>query len=243
MKLLILTIFTLVSTEIYAQTAKIKWQDETCEFESKFDSTRVTRIQISNCLRLAKWNEFRLTNSPMVFQPSDLQSLDSNKLYREYIDKVGELDNIDLPKTIFWQDYKTRTREAQQSYFNLSIIKYRAYYDLKALYDLPFKDSCINQHREALNSDTSALLKDWKLVRELMASQNGYPEKVISDYNRMLNSDTKMTYAKIDILNFGWWNCAIKYLSRVEDFYSQDKVQSELDALFISTKTIDCDEP
>jgi len=243
MRLLTLIIFTLVTTQIFAQRAKIRWVDETCEYESNFDSTKVTRVQINNCLRLAKWNEFRLTNSPMVFQPSDLRTLDSNKLCNEYRKKGVELEALDLPNTAFWQDYKTRTIEEQQSYFRLSIINYRSYYDLKALYTYTYTDSCIDQHIHALNSDTATLLKDWLLVRQLMAGRNGYPQKVMSEYNRMLNTEIRLTYAKIDILNFGWWNCAIKYLSRVEDTYSQDMVLKELDALFISTKTIDCDEP
>lgn len=219
------------------------WVDETCKFESTFDSTKLTRHQIDNCLRIAKWQEFRLTNSPMVFQPSDILRLDSNRLCIEYLTKSKELKILDLPKTAFWQDYRNKTIEELNSHFNLSIIKYRSYYDLSALYSYLYTDSCIAKHVKALNSDTAILLQDWLLIRQQMATRNGYPDKVMNEYRRMLNSDIKLTYAKIDILNFGWWNCAINYLVKVEDSFGQDNVLKEIESLFISTKIIECDEP
>lgn len=78
MRQLMLILFTIAYTGVYAQIAKINWQDEICEFEGTFDSTKVTRTQINNCFRLTKGFEFMLMNSPMVFQPSDLLKIDTN---------------------------------------------------------------------------------------------------------------------------------------------------------------------
>lgn len=243
MKQNIIILLIFATTNIYSQTSEIIWQDMTCEYESKFDSTKVSREQINSCLRLAIWYEFELINTPFVFQPSDIPKLDSNKLHNEYREKIIELENLNLPSSFFWQDFKSKTIEKLNLYYNLTIIKYRSYYDSKSLFAFQYSDECIEQHKLALNSDSVALLNDWKLVRQIMSERNSNPEKIMREYKQMLNSDLKFIYAKIDILNFGWWNCAIKYINRVEDIYNNKKIRKELDSLFVSTKIIECDEP
>lgn len=53
-------------------------------------------------------------------------------------------------------------------------------------------------------------------------------------------SPDRMKFALVEVMTFGWWNCANKAIKYVDYDGSQER---EFRKLFIRVKTISCDEP
>ncbi len=179
----------------------------------------------------------------MVFKPSYIQKLNIDTLDCEYKNKHKALRKISLPKTKFWKEYRKRQLIEQKQLYKLSRIAYQSYIDTKFLKQFKSKDSCAIKHSTALILGGDILLNNWYNLRLEMASRNCCPEKVMSDYNRQLLSDDKFQYAKIDVLTFGWWNCANNSIEYTSNYFDYETIEKEINTLFLNTKTINCDEP
>ena len=114
--------------------------------------------------------------------------------------------------------------------------------DPKYLRQFNKTDSNILKHANALIAGGDSLLNDWHEFTIKHAENNGWPEKVWSDYYLQLNSKDKFNYARIDVAAFGWWNCAVRLIDFAEKTYDSDFQNSMFLKLFIKTKTIYCDD-
>jgi hypothetical protein len=237
-----IVILLLLNLTAKGQVATFVWSDEMCEYESKFDSCKITREQIINAYSFVGLNEYRISKTPSVYKIEDISRLNLNSLDFEYNDKKSRLLKLRLPDNDIWETFRQNQLNEIDELYRLCKLAYNAYLtdnyqDLKKFNE---DDSCLQFYSAALIFGGDSLLSAWKLLTEVQASKNGSPENVWTKYNEQLNSELKMQHGKIQIMTFGWWNCAVDHIAFFTEYQN---VYDEFLKLFISTKEINCEDP
>jgi hypothetical protein len=233
------------------QQDSFAWNDDLCKYEGFFDPTKVKKQEIQNALSLISRNPEDLENyGPAVYELKDLKRISSNgfkKLKEVYQNQIKRLSEIELPKKKVWETMRReKLRETEQLYKKYKIV-YEAYLtdNMQVLKEFDKKDKLLNLYADALINGGADLLSAWEHFIELQISKHGSPESRRTIYHEQLNSENKFKHAKIDLLTFGWGNCANEYIdhfggSRGEKW---SKHNEEYRKLFTSIKEIECDMP
>jgi len=216
---------------------------ELCTNKGYFDAKKYSREEIQNTYRL--WFELGgvSLHDPAVFKLEDLQQVrrDKNqllaKLDKDFAAKKALLENLKVVPVSYWQNVKNQTYQALLQEYELDKIKIMAYSDPSVLLGSPFK-SCTHFAR-VLNSGDNEIIEEWRKMREQMSRKNGDPQRIMDEFESRLNSSYKKDYAILDLIVFGWGNCANNEIQRPEH---DEKMNKEFNALFIKIDS-ECDEP
>jgi len=220
--------------------ASFTWTDEACEYTGNYNPQTYSPDLIKNTYKL--WSSYSgntLENGRPVFQPSDIAKLDLKALTNEYIDKKTHLEKLKIINAPFWNTLKKQLLQQLKDEYELNKIEIQAFDDPTVLLNNRFSKSC-ERFVTALNStDTSVLLTTWKSFCEERKTKNGSPETFMAKFYEKYNSPQKLVYAKIDLLTFGWGNCANDNTFHVED---DGKAGEVFEKLFSNVKH-ECEEP
>lgn len=239
MRLISLTILITLELSIYSQET-YTWLGIACEYESIYDNKIYSRQEIQNCYELSVTFNFHLNNTVSVFDIEDLENLSISELDKDYEQKITRLKKMRLPQSNEWELLRTQKINELNLLYKLNQIEYNAFMeDLTALKSFITEDSCMEHYRLCLENGGEYLLNCWYSYTNERASKNGFPEKVWKTYYSELVSEDKFLHAKIDLLTFGWGNCANRHIERM----NQDDARDLFESLFISTNTVECDEP
>ena len=52
------------------------------------------------------------------------------------------------------------------------------------------------------------MFEAWLALHEIKKSKNNNPEKLERKFLEQMNSLERMEYARLELMKFGWWNCA-----------------------------------
>jgi hypothetical protein len=223
------------------QSASFVWHDELCEHEGFFDSTKMTKQQVQNAHSLISADEFRINNNPFVVELKDIKRLNCNALKNAYLNEKKRLSNMKLPENKIWETIRQeKLREIEQLYklFNIKC-EVLLMDNMKALREFDKNDECLNFYATALIQGGDSLLSAWEHLTKLQASKNASPESIWSIYHEQRESENKFQYAKIQLLTFGWNNCAVEHIN----YFDDSKGWKEFKKLFTSIKEIHCNEP
>jgi hypothetical protein len=187
--------------------------------------------------------EFRIQNTPSVFEPKDIERLNLDTLDNEYKNKSNLLRKLDLPKTQYWEDLRKSTLKELEQLYNLSRITYQSYSNPKYLKQFNHTDSCLLIHSNSLIAGGDSLLNDWFELTSQNVKKNGMPERKWKEYHIKFNSKDKLIFARVEVTAFGWWNCAIKYIDDTENYFNTETRLKEFAKLFFKTRKFDCAEP
>jgi hypothetical protein len=233
----------LISINSFGQKSIYKWNDETCDYESTYDNTKYSEIQLKNCYNLTYNYNFQINHTPSVFKPEDVQRLNLDTLDNDFNSKYKLLKSLDLPKTEYWNELRESILIELEQFYKLSRIAYQGYLDPLVLKDWFYRDSCLNKHTNALIAGKDSLLNDWHELTSILVKNNCCPDKVWEKYNKQYASEKRFEYGKVYVTTFGWWNCAIKHIERSDDKFDWNTKKDKFLKLFIMTETKDCDEP
>jgi len=239
---ILIILLTITSNLTFSQIAEYTWSDETCTYKSTFDSTKYTRQNIKDCYKIAYFGDLRFSETPSIHKLSDLQRLDTTKMNKDYHLKLQRLQNLELPNNSIWIKFKdSLTLQLQQEY-ELSKVAYEAYMtsNYKVLKNLDYNDldSCMSYYQKALIGSDNQILEAWEKLTNYQASRNGSPERVWQKYKTMKSMINWREHAEVQIMTFGWWNCAVKHITRFDNWKHYKKFQG----LLIKTKELDCEE-
>ncbi len=84
------------------------------------------------------------------------------------------------------------------------------------------------------------LIDAWRKLNIEQRKNNGDPARVKREFETQLASADAQTYALVDVMMFGWWNCMNADISRIDYDGTQER---EFKKLFIRTKKVSCSEP
>ena len=217
-----------------------RWQDDFCEYESIFDSTKISRKQIENAINLIDAASIFLFKTKNYYEELIISDIDDLK--KQYDSLYNHFHKMSLPDIVpFDSCRKMLLNDLTMTYTGkLAIYKAVLYNDYQPILALSKTDTTVNYYANALSSDNdSILLVAWEhLVNEKAKQQsdsNGYLAKF---YEKKGRSDWKK-YAKDDLLKYGWWNSYNHTISELDS----EAMDALHDKIFIETKTIYCDEP
>lgn len=240
--ILILLIFLILcGLRVSAQIKKLKWEIELCEFEGTYDSTKYTEAQLRDTKKLLSGiGGLSLSYDPTPRKFEDIGKLSLEQLEAEYLDKLKELQNLKLVKGDFWVKLRQdKIKELNQLYM-LSKITMKGYTDPSALKEFDRASCCIDFYAQPLIDGGDYLLTTWEKVNMDTRSHNGNPQRIENIFNQQNASPDKLKYARMEVMTFGWWNCANSMRYHLE---YDEKQTEEYNKLFKNVRTIYCDEP
>lgn len=231
-----------------AQTGVFKWQDVMCNYESTFDTRKVTLQQLKGAYLLASASapDWYKTNffGKTVTKVKDIERLSLDNLKAEYAASKELITKLHLPKTGNWERYRQDRLKIIEERYELKTIIYKAYLsDPAALYTYKHQDSCMIYYADAINKGGEALLEAWYKDQEEFFKQNNFTSGW-ELYIKERESEDRYLLAKIRLLTYGWYNCANRRAKIYENVSgdNEDKRVEELKKLFLRTKKT-CDYP
>jgi len=240
MKIFLISILLLCNTLAFAQTKKFRWGTEHCLFESAYDAKKYTKAQLEDTVKLFHLDFFPNTINAAPFKYADIEKLNVVTLDKEFEVRVNALKRLNIVKLKYWETRRQKQLKELEQVYQLSQVTILGYANPARLRDVMFADACVQKYASPLAKGGDDLLAVWREVNEKIQEGHSAPERVKKEFEEKLNSPEKFQYALVDVMAFGWWNCANALIDR-ED--KPDENEREFKKLFERTKTVECDEP
>jgi hypothetical protein len=242
MKLLsTLFILFIIAGGAFGQVRTYKWETELCAHSGRYDSKKYTEKQLADTLRLAQGWEFSIQNTPAIFKFEDIASLDPAALEAEYKEKSAALKALDLVPGKYWSDLRTATLRELDEVYELSRLSTLGYSDPKALREYKGAEQCKVTYVEPLIKGGDAMVAAWRKLNLDHQKRNADPQRLEREFQQQLASPDRDKYALVDLLTFGWWNCANAKIFRVESTSNGEAIE-RFSKLFTNVKS-ECEEP
>jgi hypothetical protein len=239
MKKLLVAIILLSAVFASAQSSRFKWDTELCEFEGTYDTRKYTAAQLKYTRRLLR-PDFSLQTEATPWEISGVKSLDVAALDKEYAAKTAELKNLNIVKTPFWESLKQKHLEELEQVYRLKRTTMAAFQKPVVLREYKGVEACLKNFGEPLIAGGESLLTAWRKVNEESRRRNSDPNRLMRIFNEQMKSPDKMRYAQLEVMTFGWWNCANNSVARVA---YDESLEKEFRKLLTRVRTISCDEP
>jgi len=226
----------------FGQVRTFRWNTELCRFSGTYDSKKYTKEQLENTARLMRPGEFGLDYSVAVWNYDEIARLDLAALDRKYEDAVSKLKPLKIVASPFWENVrKKKIREIEQVY-RLSRATLLGYTDPAKLREYVGADSCKTKFAEPVIAGGDRLLAAWRVVNEDSRKKNADPGRLKRLFDQQMASPDRMKFALVEVMNFGWWNCANEFVQYDQGDNSQAR-EREFRKLFIRVRNLGCDEP
>ena len=220
-------------------TLIFEWQLELCSCKGYYLRSFYSEQELKDTYDFFMRMDAGLTTSTMVFYPRNIADIDIPKFTKEYESLRLYLDTCKLVNNSYWSGQVTRQKKNLEKQYYLEKLKMEAFLNPKVLLNSDYVyDDCEVFAKALASGDEDMLLKVWKDLRVEMSKNNGYPERVMAEFQENLNSPDRDTYARIDLITFGWWNCINQHIERAD----YEKMAQEFEKLFVKIEK-ECEEP
>lgn len=217
---------------------------ELCENKGQYDADKYSQEEIEGTYKL--WFEYSSLSlsKPSVFKPETLQEVRRDKdkilakLDKDFAEKKKALESLKIVNDPYWQNIKDQKIQELVLEYEFDKTEIMAFSDPSVLLNSKFSKNCENFVR-ALNSDEDVMIEEWRKLRIQMSKKNSNPEKIMDEFENNLHAQNKNEYAMVDLITFGWGNCANNSIKRVE---YDEKMTKAFNSLFIKIDS-QCDEP
>lgn len=234
-------ILIVIAGPTFAQARTYKWETELCIHTGKYDAKKYTEKQLADTLLLAQGWEFSIQNTPAVFKYADIAALDIAALETEYKEKTAKLKELDLVPGKYWSDLRRDAQRELDEVYELSRITTLGFSDPKAIRDYSASEQCKTDFVEPLIKGGDAMIAAWRKLNLEQQKRNADPKRLEREFQAQSASPDRDKYGLIELLNFGWWNCANAEVFRVEST-SNGEALERFSKLFTNVKT-ECEEP
>jgi len=240
MKILLIAILVLCQTAAYGQTKKFLWTTELCEFEGTYDAKKYTEAQLKNTLKLSAVGSFDIETEATVWKYEEIKKLNVAALDKEYESKSTALKKLDIVKSAYWESIRARKLKELKQVYELSRLTMLGYTEPAKLKEAAFAEACVVKFANPLINGGDELLTTWRTVNEDTRRNNGDSERIKKIFEAEYDSRDRYKYAQVEVMSFGFWNCANALIEREEYDGTHEE---EFKKLFKQTKTVACDEP
>jgi hypothetical protein len=224
------------------QVRTFRWNTELCRFSGTYDSKKFSQAQLENTVRLMRPGEFGLDPKATVWNFNEIADLDPAALDRKYEMAISELKQLKIVSSAFWESVRrNKTREIEQVY-RLSRATMLGYKDPAKLRDYGGAESCKAKFAEPLIAGGDRLLAAWRVVSDDSRKRNSDPERLRRIFDEQMASPDRLKFALIEVMSFGWWNCANEFIEYDGGDNSPAR-EREFRKLFIRVRNLGCDEP
>ncbi|ANF51106.1 hypothetical protein A0O34_11535 [Chryseobacterium glaciei] len=220
------------------------FQTELCENKGYFDENKYTKEELEGTYKLYFQLGSVMLSTPQVFRLEALQQVRNDKdqilkkLDKDFAEKKNLIENLKIVNTSYWQNIKKQTYQSLLQEYEMRKTEIIAFSDPSILLNKKYSKNC-DRFVKALNSNETEMFEEWRKLREEMSKRNSDPQRIMNEFESRLNSVDKKDYAILDLVVFGWGNCAN---DEVSGPLHDEKMYKEFNSLFIKIDS-DCDEP
>jgi len=220
------------------------FQTELCENKGYFDGNKYTREELEGTYKLYFQLGSVILSAPQVFRLEALQQVRNDKdqilekLDKDFAEKKNLIENLKIVNIPYWQNIKKQTYQSLLQEYEMRKTEVIAFSDPAILLNKKYSKNC-DRFVKALNSNETEMFAEWRKLREEMSKRNSDPQRIMNEFENRLNSVDKKDYAVLDLVVFGWGNCANDEISGP---FHDEKMYKEFNSLFIKIDS-DCDEP
>ncbi|QHL87923.1 hypothetical protein GU926_10970 [Nibribacter ruber] len=220
------------------------WSTESCTNKGIYNPEDYTEQQLKDTYYL--WYKF---NSVIELEDATLDNPDeltieninkkSQKLDSDYNKATNRLKNLKLVPGQFWntlRDLKTKNLDELYALKKLTIEAYRT---PVILVNNSYSQKCQVYVNALASEDSVELINAWESLVEEKMKNNGAPELLKAKFNKQRHCSEWLRYAKIELMTYGWWNCA-NHQRKYIDAYQNMPMEEEFNKLFIKI-TEECD--
>ena len=226
---------------MFAQKAAVlRWEDEMCEYSGTYDAKLHTAARLRNTLKLSLPGSYLLETNTVAWSYGDIAKLDAAALDTEYNRKLADLKALDIVNVPYWQEYKRRQIRELEQVYTLERTNLVSYSDPSRLLTYTSAPACTTRYAKPLIAGGDQLLAAWLGVNVESRKNNADPDRLKRKFEQELRSADKMKFALVEVMNFGWANCANALIERIEH---DGTAEAEFKKLFKSVKTLRCYEP
>lgn len=235
---LIAIILLFISANSYAQYADFNYNTELCECMAKVDTTKYSRQELQNTIDHL-WNSSYISANSSARKLVDIKKLSVTELRKECDEKINNLKSLKFVNEPFWSKLLAERILFYESTCRLKEYTILAYNNPKILLEYDLVDSTCIYYRDALIAGGDQLIKAWLTLHKEQKSSNGSPENLQRRFDEMFYSDSKLEYARMEVMTYGWWNSANHMLPHINNSYDY---QEEFEKLLIDVEC-ECEEP
>lgn len=212
-----------------------------CEFSGTYDSAKYTEAQLRDTAKLFFGGDLSLEFFT-VWKYEDVAMIDLAAVDSDYKQKLKALRSLNLVKHPYWEEARnSRIRELEQRY-RLTRATLEGYTDPSALLRYPGAEECKAKYAEPLAAGGAKLLETWRTLNVEGRKNNADPDRLRRKFEAEYASADRMKFALMEVMAFGWNNCAIRTIYWDEG-HSNGNYQEEFEKLFKHVKTLYCEEP
>ncbi|MBK9216617.1 MAG: hypothetical protein IPM59_13670 [Chloracidobacterium sp.] len=239
--LIIAILLAAAAVSTFAQRAAVlRWEDEMCEYSGTYDPKIHTAARLRNTLKLSLPGSYLLETNTTAWSYGDIAKLDIAAFDAEYKRKVAELKALDIVNVAYWQDLKARKIRELEQVYKLERTSMLGYSDPAKLLAYEAAPDCVTRYARPLAAGGDQLLAAWLNVNVESRKNNADPDRLQRIFDQQLRSPDKMKFALVEVMNFGWSNCANALIERIQ---YDGTPEAEFKKLFKKARTLRCYEP
>ena len=220
----------------------INWYTELCEMNSKFDTSKYTKIQLKNTHQLwfALSGYISFKGYPVFKLEEKIEPIEV--LEEEYAKRKAELERLEIVDLPYWYNLKKLKLKELKSFYDHQKTAYYSYYNTSLLKNTSYDPKAKEYVDALISGDSLKMILAWKKLNEEQKANNGSPDYVEQEFQSRLNSSQCLEYAKMDLFTFGWNNNTIKTCRECKILENTQIMFENYKKLFISTSE-ECSEP
>jgi hypothetical protein len=221
--------------------AVFRWELVLCEYTGTYDARRYSEAQLRDTLQMLQPGAFDLPSSGTVWKHEDIAGLDVGVLDRQHEEVVGRLGRLDLAQGPVWKKLRDELLAELAGVHRLTRVTWQAYLRPVVLRDYPGADACKAAWAEPLIAGGEVLAEAWRRVNEESRKNNADPDRLRRVFEEQNASPDRLKFAQVEVMAFGWWNCANALLDRQGG--PTPELERAFKDLFLRIDSESCDEP
>jgi len=217
------------------------WQDEVCENTGTFAVGAYTQRQLRDTYQVI--TGFQLSTTVVPFQLNHYNdaffSAAARHLTHEHDSLAARLHGLQVVPTPYWQKIK-RLRELELAEeYALDRATLEGYFHPTSWLSNAYYAHCAEYATALASTDSAVVIPAWRKLVDAQKVDNGIPEILEADFKAQLASPERMRYAKVDLMTFGWSNCA-NAQRKYNDLSSHYPLQDDFAKLFTHVEQANC---
>lgn len=236
-KLYPILLIAIAAVAASAQTRTFTYDLRGCKFRIKYDAKKYSITQIRGTVKLMDSTGIPLATNATPFTLADLAGLDVGKLDADYRKALADLKATQVVPEPYFIEMKKKRLETLDRYYQLSRASILAYKEPRSLEAVSWAPECSTRYARPLISGGNDLLAAWLDVNMTSRKNNSDPERIRREYEQQYASPDRMRYATLEVMAFGWWNCANSKIDYTDNF---EEVEAQFKKLFRSFKQVEC---
>ena len=224
-----------------AALARFTWQDGLCDNTGFYNSAAYTPRQLRDTYELL--TGFSLQTDATVFYLKDFNDAHFRQTLRqlqhEHDSLAAHLRALRVVPTDFWQKMKQLTQAALEEEYEVNRLTLEGYFTPAILPASKYSVSCPEFAAALASPDTVVLFQAWRKLTDGQKRRNGAPAMIERIFQQQAASRDRFRYARLELLAFGWYNCA-NAQRQYSDLSEHYQLNQHFLLLFKKVKTANC---